>query len=433
MKIWLVQNGEPSPVDSQVRLMRIGIFSKYLADHGHEVTWWDSTFFHQRRTHRFDADKVVSIGPNYTLRFIHSPGYNRSIGLSRLHDHRILAKRFAEQIRKTELPDIILCSWPTPGLCRESVNFGVEKHIPVAIDIRDLWPDVFLDLIPSPVRPLGRGLFWPMQQTARKTFEQATAITGNSPAFVGWGLKHAARKKSKFDRDFPFAYEPPQLTDSQREEAIDYWKKMSVVDDGRPKVVFFGTIGRQFDLETVIQAARQIGSQSPVQFILCGTGERLEQLRGSLAGDEKVLFPGWVDAAKIWTLMEMAHIGLVPLVESDNFQNNLTNKPIEYLAGGLSVMASLSGSYLSELLEKNKCGTSYGGDADCLAKEILRLTNNPNLLAEQKQNARSLFQKQFTVDKVYGSMMSHLEELLMSEKVAVPQFLKTSEKTGLPL
>ena len=53
-------------------------------------------------------------------------------------------------------PDLILCSYPTIELSVEAVRYGRTHGIPVVLDVRDLWPDIVLDLLPTILRSPGR-------------------------------------------------------------------------------------------------------------------------------------------------------------------------------------------------------------------------------------------------------------------------------------
>jgi hypothetical protein len=53
MRLWLVTVGEPLPSDGpNERLLRTGIFSRFLAEQGHQVVWWTAEFDHVRKCHR---------------------------------------------------------------------------------------------------------------------------------------------------------------------------------------------------------------------------------------------------------------------------------------------------------------------------------------------------------------------------------------------
>ena len=44
MRIWLLKDGETSPLLESGRPMRMGVLASTLAARGHTVVWWSSTF-----------------------------------------------------------------------------------------------------------------------------------------------------------------------------------------------------------------------------------------------------------------------------------------------------------------------------------------------------------------------------------------------------
>ncbi len=49
MNIWLIQIGEPLPLEAGVRKMRTALLADKLLERGHSVYWWASAFEHQRK------------------------------------------------------------------------------------------------------------------------------------------------------------------------------------------------------------------------------------------------------------------------------------------------------------------------------------------------------------------------------------------------
>ena len=106
--------------------------------------------------------------------------------------------------------------------------------------------------------------------------------------------------------------------------------------------------------------------------------------------------------------MRMSKIGLAPYISSDNFTQNLPNKPVEYLSAGLPVVSSLQGN-LQQLLSRHDCGVTYGNrDAGQLARVVADLHDNPGRLAAMSENCRGLYQDQFVAEKVYSEMHAYL-------------------------
>jgi glycosyltransferase involved in cell wall biosynthesis len=414
MNVWLITVGEPLPTDGDGgRLLRTGMLAEQLECSGNNVTWWTSSFDHVRKVHRTARSAWTNVTPRYRICLMHSCGYRRNVSFQRLRDHRCLARQFAELAAVESAPDVIVCSLPTLELCDEAAAFGSPVGCPVVLDVRDLWPDVFLDLVPPTVQPFVYPAAWPLWRIARRACTNATAIVGITDSFVDWGVKLAGRERTPLDRVFPMGYRERQPPPDEIEAAQKFWRHVGIEPDaGRFIVCFFGSINRHFEIPTIIEAAERLRAQNrDVQFVICGDGERRSAWK-QLAGDcPNVIFPGWVDAAAIWTLMRMSDAGIAPYVSSRNFIGNLPNKPIEYLSAGLPVISSLQG-VLADLLEDKQCGVTYrNGDAAELASEVTRLMDEPALRRLMAVNARRLYQQEFVAEHVYRDMDSYLTEL----------------------
>jgi len=199
----------------------------------------------------------------------------------------------------------------------------------------------------------------------------------------------------------------------EMEKAQRYWGGLGVgADPGEFLVCFFGTIGRQFDLETVIKAARRLGRGAHrFRFVLCGTGDMLPHYRKRAGGITSVVFPGWVGTAEIWTLMRSARVGLAPYRNSIDFRLSLPNKSIEYLSAGLPLVSSLTGE-LEQLLEEHGCGVTYSeGDAESLATALVELYDHRARLETMATNASVLYQGRFTAERIYNELCGYLEDL----------------------
>lgn len=414
MRIWLVTVGEPLPTDgSNERLLRAGILASFLVRKRHEVLWWTSAFDHVRKTHRAVENTFVSLAGNYRIAMLHSCGYRRSISLARLSDHRGLARKFMELAPSEPAPDVILCSMPTIELSREAVRYAKDRGIPIVLDIRDLWPDVILDIAPPWAR-------WPAQlflsslfRDLREACAGATAIIGITDPIVEWGVRYAGRPKTGLDRDFPLGYVEQIPHPGEMEKAQRFWDDLGIGTDPEEFLVcFFGTIGRQFDLDTVIMAARRLeGGPRRFRFVLCGSGDMLPHYRKRAKDITSVVFPGWVGAAEIRTLMRFARAGLAPYRNSLDFRLSLPNKSIEYLSAGLPLVSSLTGE-LERVLDEHGCGVTYKeGDAESLATTLVELYDHRARLETMAANAMTLYQGRFTAESIYNELCVYLEDL----------------------
>lgn len=414
MKVWLVTVGEPLPTDEGVsRLLRAGILAGMLSERGHNVVWWTSTFDHSRKRHRFSSDTVLTLEHALEIRLVHGCSYRSNLSLARIRNHTQVARRFAELSERELVPDVVLCSLPTLELAVEATRYGKRHHVPVVIDVRDLWPDLLVDRLPVWARGLANVAVSPMRRQAREACRRATAITGNAPDFVDWGLALAGRPRSIRDRHFWHGYAEVTPTAERLETAKTFWSQHGVAgSEGVFTACFFGAIGHQSELSTVIRAARVLeGSGRRFRFVLCGDGDRLQALREEASDCPSVLFPGWIGAPEIWTLMSMSKVGLAMYRSNVGYVGNLPNKPIEYLSAGLPVVSSLRG-FLEEVLANNDCGVTFpNGDAGRLAELLITLHDDRPRLAQMGQNARRVFAREFDARVVYRAMIDYLIEI----------------------
>jgi glycosyltransferase involved in cell wall biosynthesis len=421
MLIWLVKIGEPVPVEDGLndRLLRTGLMAHLLAKHGHEVVWWTSTFDHIRKKHRFECDHCVKVRDGLEIRLLHGCGYQSNVSLSRLRDHRQIARRFAALAEDMpRRPDIIVAGMPPIETSREAITYARRHGVPVVLDIVDWWPDVFLDVLPRLLRLPGYVLLTPLFLTLRAVCRETTAITGTTEQFVDWGLQRGGRRRSAWDRSFNIGYMRTPLPTDELLRAARHWDELGITaGNGEFNVVFFGNIGRQFALVPVLEAARLLRATGRrIHFVLCGAGDRLEHYRSLAAGLDNVSFPGWVDAAQIRVLMQRSAVGLAPYVDRRDFAMNIPSKPAEYLSGGLPIALSLDHGVLCDLLRERDCGFSYGGDAQKLADRLCRLYECPQEVRRLSSNAKALFEEEFVADTICSEMAAHLERIVAATK-----------------
>src|SRR5262249_36225717 len=153
-----------------------------------------------------------------------------------------------------EQPDVILASLPTVELALSAVKYGQQRGVPVILDMRDMWPDIFVDHAPSVIRPGVRMLLSTFFADARPACAGATAITGITDDFLSWGLRRGGRSKSEWDRVFPLAYltEPPRT--EQLREADAFWDELKIGDEDCVTACFIGTMNHQYQLDGVLRA-----------------------------------------------------------------------------------------------------------------------------------------------------------------------------------
>lgn len=409
LRIWLVTVGEPLPLAdaASARLMRTGTLALHLVNRGHEVVWWTSAFDHfGKRHHR--RDDATAVWDGGTIRLLRSRGYRRNVSLGRVIEHATMARRFRTHVGSAQRPDIIVASLPTIDLAREAVRFARTRHVPVLVDVRDLWPDILLDALPSGLRWIGRVLLQPMFWDARYALRRCSGIVAVSDGYLEWALRHVGRPPGPHDAAIPLGYVPRPSSPSEMASAGHRLVSLGV-DPSRTLCWYVGTFGKSYDLAPVLEAARalQHGGRRDLQFVICGEGDLGQQWRVRAAGLSNVVFTGWVNAHEINWLASHAAIGLQPY--ASGAPQGLSNKLFEYLAAGVPIVSSLGGE-TARLLADTGCGLTYRpGDAtDCL-QQISLLADDEGLRRAMGQKGRQLFHSRFDRVRVFDRYAHHVE------------------------
>lgn len=412
MRVWIITVGEPLPTDGDaVRLYRTGILANLMSGRGHDVTWWTASFNHMERRQRTEQEQRTKLRDNYQLVRVFAPSYRKSVGVRRLWSHAVCAFGFARAANSAIAPDIILASYPTIELSLAAVAYGEKHNVPVVLDIRDLWPDIFVEAFPRFFRPFSRFLLFPYELMARIALRRANSIVGVTEEFVEWGYAKASRPADSSLNAFAMGYERAEMTDEELSKSEAFWKGHGL-DQADWIACFFGTLGRQFELKTIIDAARLLDERIPaIKFVICGDGDNAAMYRSLANGLGNVIFPGWVDKNQIRSLMRMSKIGLAPYAPSPNFLLNIANKPIEYLSEGLPLFSTIDGA-LGRLIKERGVGIVCSRNcAQGIADALERLWRDPATLEKMSLACKQLFEERYLAQNIYSNFSDFLEEI----------------------
>lgn len=405
LKIWFTEIGEPLPLEADVRLHRYGNLTQSLSRAGHDVTWWTSNFTHAAKRFVVDSDHVGEFN-GVTLRILKGPGYRKNISPARFRHQAHFARRFYDAAQQMTPPDILISPIPTLEAAELAVRYGKEKGIPVLTDIRDEWPEDFVRLAPKFARCAARLALHFYFKKVKYICKNATGILGISQRQLNYGLNFSKRQQGPNDGIFPLGYNTRQIDPAKVHEASGWWRQHGVTGD-KFTLVFFGTIGPFFNLGTVIEAARKLSAEIPLQFVFCGHGSRLDRYRTEAKDLPNIIFPGWVNEPQIASLMKMAKVGLAPYA-SDAQSMSLPNKPFEYFAGSLPVISSIKGE-LSKYIADHDCGRTYEADSvESLCTAIRELYHKPDVREQMGSRANRLLNEQFTTEIIFDHLNRHL-------------------------
>ncbi len=418
MIVWIFQTGEPLHIDGSVRGMRAMNLSNALIAKGHSVVLWATDFNHQKKLHRFKENRVIEVSDNLQIRLLRSPGYKRNIGPGRLVDHWLLASNLKKHLKKELLaPDVAFVGYPPIEAAAVMVEWLNKKNIPTLLDVKDQWPDMFLDIFPPHLKIFGRILFYPYFNIAKKAMRDATGLSTMSDGFLEWAREFSGRECGNKDRVFPLTAETGGTSESEIDHAKRWWDEYGVRNSGCANFCFIGSISQAFDFLPIKHAAElAIQNQVDIKFVICGDGGRASEVKYLMRDLPNVIFPGWIDRPKIEVLAGRSIASIAPYISTKNFVMNIPNKILDSLSLSLPLLSSLQGE-VKDLLEKNNVGIHYDPDNKYSLYEcILKLLQGENARSKLSENAKKIYDEKFDFQCVYSSLVTHLETLASKDK-----------------
>ncbi len=403
MIVWILKDAEPLPLRPGQRALRSGLLAQELGRRGHQVLWWTSTFSHHLKKFIFERDTRRELMLNVTLLALDVGRYQRNVSFARVLHHRRLGRRFQELATTEQPPDIIVSALPNIDFPFQAAHYASSRGVPLIVDVRDPWPDVFADKSPAPLRPLVRWVTLTERRRAAYGLKSAVALTTVSKGFLRWALGLAERSQSAHDRVFYLGHSGFETTGS--ESSLP--SRLAAQLKGKLVFTFVGTFGYSYEVELIARAAQHFHTHCPdVAFVLVGDGHQRETLRQKYAGLPNLILTGWLDTREIAAVLTQSHVGLVPC---RSLPDTVPNKPFEYLAAGLPIISSLQGE-MAEIIETHGLGLSYrAGDLGGFIQAVDRMWRDRPALARWSANAAKAFREEFSASRIYPDFASHVE------------------------
>lgn len=407
LNVWLVQTGEPLPLDSNVVRMRTALLVEHLLMRGHTVVWWTSAFNHIKKKWICENDSKFQLKDRLDVIALKGIGYKKNISVARFIDHRIIANKFKKMARKIILPDVIVASTPPHDIAYEALKIGKDNKIPVIVDIRDPWPDIFLNHIPFLFKHILRVLLFNDYRMTKRTMQLADGLVAVSAAFLKWGLKYAGRQQEERDKVFYIGFKKDINDTARSPEGANKVLAIIPMLKGKFVVTFIGTLSRHNNPTILAESARRL-QEAEIHFVVAGDGEFFNAMKQKTSDLLNLHMLGWLNLEEMNLLMKHSNIGVCTTSE---FLNIFPNKAFAYLSAGLPIVSAWQGD-VKTLIDKERIGFNYEpNDLASFEGCIRRLYNDKVLYEEMANNAQRVFKKMFDANEIYNDYAKYIEKI----------------------
>lgn len=401
LNIWLLKDGEMLPGEADSKKLRTWRLGEALANRGHSVTWWTSNFFHIKKKKICEGNKVLQLNDNLKVNFIDCGVYKKNISLERIKHHFILGKKFSELAKKEKKPDIIIASLPTLEFPIKAIKYAKKYNIPVIIDVRDMWPDIFASYFPCFLRPLLSIPLYFYSKKIKYCLQEAQGIVSISDDLLTWALKKGGLTKDSSKKVFYLGHDE---SSPETKEPIEGLKDLL-----KNKVIFsyLGSFCKSYEVDLILKAAKTLEKDENFNgfFILAGNGDMWPSIKEKAKNIRNIKVLGWLNKAQSFYLMNTTDVSLVP-----NKTTAFPNKVFESLFFGKPMIFCMEGEAKS-VLTKTQTGIHYQqGNVHSLIEGI-RILLDEKKIQDMKKNARELYDNHLRSDKIYTEYCEYIENL----------------------
>jgi glycosyltransferase involved in cell wall biosynthesis len=417
MRVWTTVIGQRLDGAENTRSM---LLCAELLRRGHEAVMWTSAYDHIRKEWRREwlasGGQPLHRDDGLEIRFMKGCGYRRNVGPRRFVDHMLAARDFQRQADRMPRPDAIVASVPDHITAAAAVAWGRRHNVATIIDVRDKWPDIFIDHAGNAALAtvIRLGLHRERRR-ARKALHDADALVAMMDSMMDWALASAKRERSWRERVFYLTTTPKNFDVEQPALPAESQVPGLIAQIGdRIAFTFVGTFNRTQHPLLVLDALDRLADADRLDsaktvFIVGGDGIEADEVRRRAARHPNVLLAGWLVTDEMNALLARSDVGLLPMnVPSPAFNN----KAFAYLASGLPIINGATGD-LADLIAEHEIGINVkGGDVSEMAEAIAALAASPERVRAMGAAVRALFEARFDRECNYRAYVDHIEKIV---------------------
>jgi len=378
------------------------IFSKHLTSRGHEVTIITSDKFlpekyKDRKRFKIYGIKVINVKTNYTHKLNFTQRVLSFIKFMLVSTYLAL-KSSPDLVFATSTPLTVAF----PGLVVKFI-----RRVPFIFEVRDLWPDVPIEL--GIIK--NRLLIFLM-----KLFEKTTYHFAERIVCISEGIRQKILAPDWKKLYIPVGCDLTLFNGIKNSR----WREELCITS-RSLFVFTGAIGVANNLEYLMEAARILKERNfnEISIALIGEGsakEKVLKMKDEYELDNVFIFDP-VPRRKLPDILASADGGIILHGLSPTYQETAApNKFYDYIAASLPVIFNFRGPLRNLILEKNVGYYVDHRSPEQLSEILIHISRNKSEASEFGKNARLLAKDKFDRIKSAEKLERTFEKIYKCKK-----------------
>lgn len=291
-------------------------------------------------------------------------------------------------LRKAGKIDIVLTTAPPALISMAGWVMAKIKHARLVYDVRDIWPDVALEMGEFAENSIYYKVFRFIRDFMLRHADLVTAVSDGKVR----RLKEYAPQKRivKIPNGFDVRFLENQLNE-------ELYQKIK--GNGRFTCVYTGNLGLAQGLKQLLDIAQRAKEKGlDADFLLYGSGAEEQELRAYVRAHQldHVFFGGRLSNQDIYTVLKAADISFVPLVNG-NLKDSIPTKIYEALGTGCPVLLAAEGDAASVLKESELGIAVCPGRPKELWDAYLQLYRNRGQMERLKSYAVKLMEGKYSI------------------------------------
>ena len=374
---------------------RMKVFADTFAQLGHDVTVIASS-----------TNKENGVMQSCRERIIFSPAIKmkKKTTVMRMLNNLSFAFTSVFTALKAGKADVVITTSPPPLVSISGWLIAKMKGAKLVYDVRDIWPDVALEMNSFSENSLFCKVFRWITNFMYRHSDLVTTVSPGKVEKIRGKLPETMREKVHLVGN--------GFDESILEQAVDLdvLSKYSLND--KFTCVYIGNVGLAQGLDVLLDVASQT-KHHDVQFLIFGTGAERDILEQRVEKEniKNVKFCGVIPHEKVLTVLQAAQISFIPL-KSSKMKDSIPTKVYEALGIGCPVLLVADGD-ACDIVEECGLGCCVSPDTPHILTHVFdEMVDHYDSFVQKKESAIHLIKHKYSRQAIAKAFEEDLKRIV---------------------